>query len=80
MFPLSCAAAQELKCSGAYTVVAAQLEFFSFHCKYYYYYAYYKELLKCRADVRSCKNFLVKAVAGLRICTKNKRERCPQVR
>jgi hypothetical protein len=29
-----------------------------------------KKLLKCRADVGSCKNFLLRAVAGLRSCKK----------
>jgi hypothetical protein len=36
-----------------------------------------KKLLKCRAVVRSCKNFLLRAVAGPRSCKKkNQNERC----
>jgi hypothetical protein len=64
-----CAAAQLLKCSRAHWIVAAQLVFFSFCCKYSYY-AYYKKLLKWRAVVRSCKSFLLRAVAGSRSCKK----------
>jgi hypothetical protein len=52
-----------LSCTGA------QLGFFNFHCKYSYY-GYYKKLLKCRAVVRSCKNYLLRAVAGPRSCKK----------
>jgi hypothetical protein len=37
-------------------------QFFNCHCKYYY--AYYKQLLQYHAVVRSCKNFLLRAVAG----------------
>jgi hypothetical protein len=60
-----CAAAQYLKCSCAHWIVAAQLEFFISNCKYSYY-ANYKKVSKCRADVRSCKDFLLRAVAGPR--------------
>jgi hypothetical protein len=41
----------------------------NFHFKYSYY-AHYKELLKCRAVVRSGKNLLLRAVAGPRSCKK----------
>jgi hypothetical protein len=38
---------------------------FKFHCKYSYY-AYYRKLAKCCAVTRSCKNVVLRAVAGLR--------------
>jgi hypothetical protein len=62
-----CAVAQSLKCSGAHWIVAVQLEFVHFHCKYSYY-VYYKKILKCRAVVRLCKIFLPREVAGPRSC------------
>jgi hypothetical protein len=58
--------------AAAHWFVAAQVEIFNFRYNYPYY-AYYKKRLKCRAVVRSCKNFLLIAVAGPRSC-KNKLE------
>jgi hypothetical protein len=61
-FPLNCAAAhpRTLNCCHAAGI---------FLCKYSYY-VYYKKILKCPAVVRSCQNFMLRAVAGPRSCKK----------
>jgi hypothetical protein len=71
MFPLSCAGARPRSNwnSPAYTeLLPHRWNFLNFHCKYYY--AYYKQIVKCHAVVRSCKNLMLIAAAGPSSCKK----------